>query len=146
MLRPMLEKRFQRADVSSVSTNKTGPVKHGHFTASIMTFSLRGRLAVTVPVVLIGLFLFLNLVSDALADDPRPAALVFLLFGIWAFVAWRVLHHLWRPDIDWAAERRDSNLDSEHIRANVEDLPQTHLSFVTFHPDVSESETRPPPG
>jgi hypothetical protein len=134
----LLEDGFENADVWSVHLHRSGPVRHSRFSASIMTYSLASRLAVTAVTGLLGLFLLLNLVSDISADDSRPAALVLLMFGIWAFVAWRFLRHLWRPDIDWAAERRDSRLRSELVKATVEDVPTTHLSFVAFPQDDAD--------
>jgi hypothetical protein len=142
----MLENGCEHADVCRMGHDTGGHNRPGRFTSSMMSYSLPARLALTALTCLVGLFLLLNLISNARADDPRPAALVFFFFGIWAFVAWRFLRHLWRPGIDWVEERRKGDLRSEHIAENVEHKPQTHLSFVTFdeHPGPSGLPWGPP--
>jgi hypothetical protein len=120
--------------------SKRGSDGHCRFAASAMTFSLPTRLVVTGIVGLLGLFLFLNLLVDATEEDPRPAALVLFLFLIWAYVASRFLHHMWRSNIDWAARRRSSFLEAETICADLEAKPRAHPSFAQ-QGDVTERQS-----
>lgn len=109
------------------------------FAASVLTYSVATRVALTVIVAVVELELVLNLVWDVRAEgiERMFAAMVLFLLALWTFIGWRFLHHVWLPNVEWEADRRRADGLTERIASQLVD-PRPHPNFAPVQPVVAE--------
>jgi uncharacterized membrane protein YqjE len=89
------------------------------FASGVSTFSLRARLLVTVPLVLLDAFLLSQLVLWSVDPESRWAMLWLFFLMLSGSVSWLLLRPLWRPsaewrDEQWAIEQQRRRIDRAH--------------------------------
>ena len=109
--------------------------EHRRFSASVVTFSLRTRLALSAPLVIVVGFLVVNMVLDACSDDPRSAAMTLFLLGPCSYLTWQFVRPLWHYDVEWSRSRQAGRAEADQLRAEIAAGPRSHLNLLT--PDAS---------
>lgn len=130
--RTALQQGAPHADGLGVASRQA---EHRRFSASVLTFSLRTRLVLSAPLVLVVGLLVVNFVRDACSDDPRPAAMMLFVLGPWSFLTWQFVRPLWRHDVEWSRSRQAGAAEADRVREEIAAGPRPHLNMLT--PDAS---------
>jgi hypothetical protein len=103
-----------------------------------LTLGPRGRVAVTVVVLVVVANLVGSLLVNARGEDPRPAAMVVFLMGVFLPLCGLTLWRVWRPSAEWRLARQEA--------ARVPQREREELERALRGPAVNPALGGPPPG
>lgn len=75
------------------------------FAAGVTTFSLRTRVLVTLPLVLLDAFMGVQIVLWAFDSEPRMAAFWLFFLAFAGYATWLIVPAMWRPSAEWRDEQ-----------------------------------------
>ena len=93
------------------------------FGSSFTSISLRLRLLLTVPVVIPFPVLVHSLVAWAREDDPRIAALVLFILGVYLVYAVPFLRAVWRSNPVWLGDQAKASAVERRLRSGLANTP-----------------------
>ena len=103
-----------------------------------LTLGPRGRVAVTVVVLVVVANLVGSLLVNARDADPRPAAMVVFLMGVLLPLCGLTLWTVWRPSAEWRLARQEA--------AQVPQRDRDELERALRGPAVNPALGRPSTG
>jgi hypothetical protein len=121
-----------------LSSTRRRPPRFG---SGVVSLPLWLRLAVTAPFALLGVGLLVSLVRSAQADDPRPAALSLLLFGLVGRLAWVLLPSVWHSTAEWQKQENAAHLLERRLKDALDDRVRSHPGLVSSGPQPSDVKT-----
>ena len=120
-----LKTLVRSVDLMGMPSSGRRPAPSRRFGSSFTSISLPLRLLLTFPVVIPFPVLVHSLVAWAREDDPRPAALVLFLLGVYAFYAIPFLRSVWQANPEWSRDRSQAAAVERRLRESLAKNPET---------------------